>query len=75
MDAVEKIVQFDAEGTAHISLDKDFSNKSVKVIILTDNDISDEEWVRAISENPVFDFLKDEGEDIYSLEDGKPFSK
>lgn len=75
MDAIEKTIQFDAEGTAHISLGKDFSNKSAKVIILTDSDITDKEWMQAISKNPVFDFLKDEGEDIYSLQDGKPFSK
>lgn len=75
MDAIEKTIQLDAEGTAHISLGKDFRNKSVKVIILTDSDITDEEWMQAISKNPVFDFLKDEGEDIYSLKDGKPYSE
>ena len=31
------------------------------------------EWLRAASQNPVFEFLKDPAEDIYSLEDGVPF--
>ena len=32
------------------------------------------EWLKAAGSNPAFDFLKDPEEDIYSLEDGKPFN-
>jgi Uma2 family endonuclease len=32
------------------------------------------EWLRASASNPAFDFLKDPEEDIYTLEDGMPFS-
>jgi hypothetical protein len=32
------------------------------------------EWTSAIQHNPVFDFLNDDGEDIYNLSDGKPIN-
>jgi hypothetical protein len=35
-------------------------------------DISEEDWLHAASRNPVFEFLHDSEEDIYTLEDGKP---
>jgi hypothetical protein len=31
------------------------------------------EWLKAAMRNPVFDWLKDPEEDIYTLADGKPF--
>lgn len=34
-------------------------------------DISEKEWLRGVATNPVFDFLADADEDIYSLADGK----
>ncbi|MFL5805921.1 MAG: hypothetical protein ACJ8CR_29815 [Roseiflexaceae bacterium] len=47
----------------------------VRVIILfpEEQDITEQEWLYAASANPVFDFLKEPEEDIYSLADGKPF--
>ena len=50
----------------------------VRVIVLYDEDaedFSEREWLKAASKNEVFDFLKDEAEDIYTLEDGKPVRK
>ena len=64
-----------------ILLDEDLpiSDKSrVRVIVLFDetaNDLSEKEWLKAASDNEVFDFLNDESEDIYTLEDGKPLPK
>ena len=49
----------------------------VRVIVLFDEseaDISDKEWQKAVSSNEVFDFLKDESEDIYTLADGRPIT-
>lgn len=50
----------------------------VRIIILVpeyeDDDISEIEWLRAASKNPVYDFLKEPEEDIYTLADGKPFN-
>lgn len=52
------------------------ASKRVRVIVLysTDEDISVKEWVHAATRCSVFDFLDDPAEDIYTLEDGKPFS-
>ena len=36
-------------------------------------DIDEMEWLRAASANPAFDFLKEPGEDIYTLADERPF--
>jgi hypothetical protein len=48
----------------------------VRVIVLVPEveDISEEGWPKAASTSPVFDFLKDAAEDIYSVTDGKPFN-
>jgi hypothetical protein len=47
----------------------------VRVIVLIPEaeDISEAAWTKAASANPVFDFLKDDSEDVYSASDGKPF--
>lgn len=52
------------------------ASKRVRVIVLyaTDDDLSEKEWMEAAGANPAFAFLSDPDEDIYSLEDGKPFS-
>ena len=60
-----------------IVLDEDLPSNApsrVRVIVLFDEDadISEKEWMKAASGNEVFDFLNDEDEDIYTLEDGKP---
>jgi tetratricopeptide (TPR) repeat protein len=39
-----------------------------------EEDIDEDEWLKAAASNPVFDFLKDPEEDIYTLNDGKPFN-
>jgi hypothetical protein len=47
----------------------------VRVIVLAPEaeDISGEDWTKAASASPTFDFLKDTAEDVYSTADGKPF--
>jgi len=47
----------------------------VRVIVLysSGDEWDDTEWLKAAACNPAFDFLKDPEEDIYSLEDGRPF--
>jgi hypothetical protein len=39
----------------------------------TDN-ISEESWLAAIEKSPALEFLHDVAEDIYSLQDGKPYT-
>ena len=43
------------------------------ILLFDDNDFDEIEWLKAIATNPIFDFLNEIEEDIYSLEDGKPF--
>jgi hypothetical protein len=49
--------------------------RRVRVIVLypLDDQINEDEWLYAAAHNPAFDFLKESTEDIYSLQDGKPF--
>lgn len=62
-------------------LDEDLPGKGsgrVRVIVLYDEDVDDfseREWLTAASGNEVFDFLKDDTEDIYTLEDGRPLAR
>ena len=48
----------------------------VRVILLFPEaeDIDENEWLKAAAINPVFAFLHDPEEDIYTLEDGKPLN-
>ena len=43
------------------------------LILIGDDDLSEQDWMRAASDGGSFDFLKAPEEDIYTLEDGKPF--
>ena len=47
----------------------------VRVLVLIPElgEPTDSEWARAAATNPVFEFLHDPAEDIYSPTDGKPF--
>jgi len=47
----------------------------VRVIVMYPlvDDWDEAEWLRAAARNPAFAFLKDSVEDIYSVDDGKPF--
>ncbi|MDQ6786912.1 MAG: hypothetical protein M3033_08905 [Acidobacteriota bacterium] len=62
-----------------LTLDEDLpENVSAKVrviVLFSEEDYNESEWLRAASKNDAFDFLNDEAEDIYTLEDGKPLSK
>lgn len=47
----------------------------VRVIVLftPEAQLSEGEWLYTAARNPVFDYLKDPGEDIYGPMDGRPF--
>ena len=68
------------EQNGKIVIDETFSvdaPTSVRVIVLFPEaeDVQDSEWMKAASNNEVFDFLNDAEEDIYSLTDGKPLEQ
>jgi hypothetical protein len=47
----------------------------VRVIVLypASEEWDEADWLQAAARNPAFSYLKDPAEDIYSLNDGKPF--
>jgi hypothetical protein len=52
--------------------------KRVRVIVLSPltemaDDLSEIEWLRTSLTNPAFEYLRDPEEDIYTINDGKPF--
>ena len=70
---VDENHQLQLDGTLPIA-----GPKRVRVIVLsplTENadDWNEMEWLKASLKNPAFDFLNDPEEDIYTLNDGKPF--
>lgn len=50
----------------------------VRVILLfpdeEQEELNETEWLYAAATNPAFDLLKEPEEDIYTLEDGRPFN-
>ena len=67
------------EQSGRIVIDETFSVSAptpVRVIVLfpENEDFSENEWLQAASKNPVFDFLNEPEEDIYTLADGKPLN-
>ncbi len=49
--------------------------KRVRVLVLyaEDDETGEAQWLQAAAKNDAFDILRDVEEDIYSLNDGKPF--
>lgn len=48
----------------------------VRVILLFEEEgdqTSEQDWLYAAANNPAFSFLKEPAEDIYTLDDGRPF--
>jgi hypothetical protein len=76
MKALEFQSKTDKKGHLKIDYKINQPEKDVRVIVLVDEedfDIEDDEkWIKAMSGNPSFDFLKEPEEDIYTLKDGEP---
>jgi hypothetical protein len=52
--------------------------KRVRVIVLSPlteapDEVSEMEWLKTSLSNPAFEYLRDPEEDIYTINDGKPF--
>ena len=43
------------------------------ILVTEEQEITEDEWLRAAASNAAFDFLQSPAEDIYTLDDGKPF--
>lgn len=76
MKAIEATGKIDKAGNLKLDVPLEAREERVKVIILFEgiDDKEEDLWLKAVSNNPAFDFLKDSSEDIYTLESGKPFS-
>lgn len=66
------------EDERHIALDQPLQSLArthVRLIILLpeDTEPDETEWRRAAAESSAFAFLGDASEDIYTLDDGRPF--
>jgi len=75
MQAFETSGSIDKNGSLQIVPPLHLKEGKVKVIIMYTEDTVSEEalWLQSFALNPAFDFLKDNGENIYSVNDGKPF--
>lgn len=76
MRAIEVTGKIDKKGVLRLDSPLIMRGKKVKVIILMSEEAEETEenlWLSAMANNPVFDFLHDEHENIYSMTDGKPF--
>ncbi len=65
----------DSTGSLHLDYALGSPDSRVKIFVLLDdkNDMDDEKnWLSSISNNPAFDFLSDQEEDIYTSDDGEP---
>ena len=75
--AIEVTGEIDGNGQLHLdeALPVIGPNR-VRVILLLENsdDLSEQQWLRALSNNPDLEFLKQAQEDVYTLADGKPFN-
>ena len=77
MKAIEITGKIDNEGILTIDQPLKLHNKQVKIIILIpeeEDEMDDTLWLQAISSNSAFDFLEEEEEDIYTIEDGEPIT-
>ncbi|WP_016777734.1 hypothetical protein [Anaerophaga thermohalophila] len=76
MKAIEIKSKTDRQGNLKIDYPVHKSNRKVRVLILLDEEdkLDDEEslWMKSVSHNPAFEYLADESEDIYTVNDGEP---
>lgn len=76
MQAFETYGHIDKTGRLKIMPELPLKEGDVKVIIMYNEEKGESDealWLKSVSKNPAFEFLKDKEEDIYSLTDGKPF--
>lgn len=75
MQAIEALGHIDSKGSLQINTPLHLREGDVKLIIMyvENEELTEEQlWIRSVSNNPAFNFLKDTEEDIYCLDDGKP---
>ena len=82
MQKVYKVKANDLDAHFLEELKATFRDREIEIVVSevdqldlqNSEEIDEQEWLKAAANNPVFDFLKDPEEDIYTLSDGKPFN-
>ena len=74
MRAIEAFCEIDQEGRLHLQVPSGMEGQKVKVIILIpeSEELEENLWLKEVGRSESFDFLRDEEEDVYTVEDGKP---
>jgi hypothetical protein len=49
------------------------SGKVRIIVLISEEDAEDREWLRSAAANPAFGFLNEPEEDVYAPNDGRPF--
>ena len=73
--AIEVSGTVDLDGRLHVDESvAPLGSGPVRVIVLMKGDRdAEDEWLQAAANNPACSFLRDPAEDIYTIDDGKPF--
>ena len=77
MTALEMTGTIDENRQLHLDELLPFSGpRRVRIIVLypSHDEWDDAEWLYAAAHNPAFDFLHEPEENVYTVEDGKPFA-
>lgn len=75
MIAIETTGTVDEHGQLYLREPLRIAASDVRVLLLlpTDEEPGDCDWLSAQAQNPAFDFLRDKAENIYTATDGIPF--
>ena len=75
MTAIETTGNVDAQHQLRLDEPLPIGPGRVRLIVLVPESaqIDENAWAKAAAASPAFDFLKEDAEDIYTVNDGKPF--
>ena len=75
MKAIEIISKTDKKGHLKINYPLNRPDSKVRILLLVEDEQDEEiRGLTSILNNPAFDFLANEGENIYSIADGEPIN-
>jgi hypothetical protein len=74
MRAIETTGTLNTQGQLQLDrpFPQDLPNRVRVILLMPEEDLSEQAWLDAVSTNPSFAFLHEPEEDIYTLEDGQP---
>lgn len=80
MQTIQASGTVDKNGKLTLEKPLNIRDRKVKILVFIndeydDSEIDEKEWQKAISNNPVYDFLNDLDEDVYPFSDGSLIKK